>query len=393
MANLKITLKQCTPMIHFQSEQYGATLRATEFKPKLDKFLIKYAFKNQFNNYKYYLVGYKDGKTQKDFDGKEAFDYKLRICNVMNLKIQEISQHCSFYFNNIKKDNIDKNKFVICDSLDVEFFSLNKEILDIIKKYLEGFLLLTNFGFRQDKGFGSFYIVSQKSPISIIKKFNHNKKFFYIKYKNSDWKSIIDDAGIIYQLMKSGINFPDDKHDGKNKSYHKGYLFCYMKDNNIGNEKRFIKENFFEEEKRIPCDNMDKRYVRSMLGLAEGIEFKKKIEDNKIKKDKIKYSSKNIQRFKSPILFKIIDNILFIIPQDIPQEIFNQKFIFSQKIGKDIIKKSIYTPTEEEFNLDDFMESFVEFFNKELEVQNVCNTLENKLKEAKKKIIKVAKNK
>ena len=33
-------LKQQTPMIHFQYNQKGATLRATEVKPKLDKFIL-----------------------------------------------------------------------------------------------------------------------------------------------------------------------------------------------------------------------------------------------------------------------------------------------------------------------------------------------------------------
>ena len=36
MKTLKVTLKQHTPLIHFQHEQYGATLRASEVKPKLD---------------------------------------------------------------------------------------------------------------------------------------------------------------------------------------------------------------------------------------------------------------------------------------------------------------------------------------------------------------------
>ena len=38
---LKFTLKQHTPIIHFQHNQHGATLRASELKPKLDKFLMK----------------------------------------------------------------------------------------------------------------------------------------------------------------------------------------------------------------------------------------------------------------------------------------------------------------------------------------------------------------
>ena len=35
-------LKQWTPLIHFQSGQSGATLRTTEVKPKLDRFLCTY---------------------------------------------------------------------------------------------------------------------------------------------------------------------------------------------------------------------------------------------------------------------------------------------------------------------------------------------------------------
>ena len=38
---VNFTLKQHTPIIHFQSDQSGATLRATELKPKLDSFLIE----------------------------------------------------------------------------------------------------------------------------------------------------------------------------------------------------------------------------------------------------------------------------------------------------------------------------------------------------------------
>ena len=43
MSNFKLTfkLKQHTPLIHFQHDQTGATLRATELKPKLDRFLVE----------------------------------------------------------------------------------------------------------------------------------------------------------------------------------------------------------------------------------------------------------------------------------------------------------------------------------------------------------------
>lgn len=41
MYRLEFTLKQHTPIIHFQHDQYGATLRASEVKPKLDIGLIE----------------------------------------------------------------------------------------------------------------------------------------------------------------------------------------------------------------------------------------------------------------------------------------------------------------------------------------------------------------
>ena len=40
MHTLTVKLKQHTPLIHFQHSQQGATLRASEVKPKLDRFIL-----------------------------------------------------------------------------------------------------------------------------------------------------------------------------------------------------------------------------------------------------------------------------------------------------------------------------------------------------------------
>ena len=64
MKTLTVTLKQHTPLIHFQHDQYGATLRVSEVKPKLDKFIIKKVFNDEWEKCKEYLVGYK--KSQKE---------------------------------------------------------------------------------------------------------------------------------------------------------------------------------------------------------------------------------------------------------------------------------------------------------------------------------------
>ncbi len=84
MNKLEIKLKQHTPIIHFQHWETGATLRASELKPKLDKYLIKYAFKEDFDQFKEYLIGWQADKTEKDFNGKFSFDYKIKIFNNKN---------------------------------------------------------------------------------------------------------------------------------------------------------------------------------------------------------------------------------------------------------------------------------------------------------------------
>ena len=89
-----------TPMIHFQFEQNGATLRATEVKPKLDAFLTEKA-KQIGVDISQWLI-----------HDTKALNYKMRIiaegastsdCNIGNYK---------FYFGNrgeSKKDVVFQN--------------------------------------------------------------------------------------------------------------------------------------------------------------------------------------------------------------------------------------------------------------------------------------------
>lgn len=164
MPKLIIKLKQNNPLIHFQGDQSGATIRGTEFKPKLDKFLIKIAFLDNFEGYKQYLVGYKVGRTEDDFKDKEAFNYKVRFYNMKNLQ---------------SKRSQDKYKLKF-ETVQVEFFSFYKKLLDIIAKNLPEFLEKNNFGSGQSKGHnGGFRINSDNEFILDGKKFyfnNANKK-------------------------------------------------------------------------------------------------------------------------------------------------------------------------------------------------------------------------
>ena len=64
---LTYRLVQQTPLIHFQHSEKGATLRATEVKPKLDRFIAE-------------KLGGKNNVSSKWFiDDTDALNYKMRI--------------------------------------------------------------------------------------------------------------------------------------------------------------------------------------------------------------------------------------------------------------------------------------------------------------------------
>lgn len=349
-----IKLKQHTPLIHFQSEQKNATLRATELKPKLDRFLIKHVFNNNFKEYKKFLIGYTEQKEEKDYKDKKAFDYKVKI-TAKGYKQVDINKtkYKSLYVGNIGKENKNKPiKAVMYEEITLEFFSFHKELLEKIEENISRFLAVTNFGTRQNKGFGSFYLKDIKDKKDIIADVNSlYDKFLYIEYdENKSYSDLMQYIYIIYQMMKSGINFRG--------IYYKSYLFQYMSKKGISNEKRKIKEEFFKKYITVKKDDKRAYYVRGLLGICKFVIFRFKSKEGKDKIYKVDYKS-NIDRFKSPITFKIIDNYLIIIPEEIPDEIYGKKFTFSNS-GKKI---EIKIPSKEQFNLSEFLFAFADYFN------------------------------
>ena len=117
---LSYQLQQHSPYIHFQSEQKGATLRATELKPKLDKYLIVEHFDNNFERYKHLLVGYK-GQNQKDI--KPALDYKVSI-NARSVNVTDIPEKFPCFFANMgDKNESSFKRFSFAKDITIEFFS------------------------------------------------------------------------------------------------------------------------------------------------------------------------------------------------------------------------------------------------------------------------------
>ena len=182
MYRLNIILKQHTPLIHFQHDQEGATLRASEVKPKLDKFILtKLGNEN-------YQQGINTAKENKWLVGKgehPALDYKMRIeCKEpvdINLSIKQVEKRGVIQKDELERilfttanypDNMnslimgnmggrikeDILNFVLYSNIKIVIISKKNKLIDEIKHFVFTFFVENGFGNRTSKGFGSYTV-------------------------------------------------------------------------------------------------------------------------------------------------------------------------------------------------------------------------------------------
>jgi CRISPR/Cas system CMR-associated protein Cmr1 (group 7 of RAMP superfamily) len=444
------TLKQHTPIIHFQADQPGATLRATELKPKLDKFLIKHAFGGDRKRYERYLIGYSEEKEQEKIDSlKPALDYKVSIAaygspekwyffgplngkkrdHLKNAKVNFIENSSYFaqeqnIFEKVKnsKDYMFKREVldaithygVLHKNIKLSIASFHEKLLEQIDEYIHAFFMVTNFGTRQNKGFGSFTVFRPKPDANahtLLKKAGYD--FFYQKDIGEDVPKKLGWIDESYRLLKSGINNPD------RNEYRKSLLFRYFcEKNGVGWEKRRIKEELeqIETEKTIRLFSKNDGgarqgahgcaknifYIRALLGLAEHFEFLlcKNDQGDTDKSDTQEEECKDpdgsrklvvkvtpdgkIKRFASPLLFKVVDEAIYILPVKIPDIIRQSSYRFdfykkTKRRGQWITESldhgfEISAPKIE----DDFLEKFLDDANKKGELNMEKISSQNK---------------
>lgn len=225
MKTLKVTLKQHTPLIHFQHDQYGATLRASEVKPKLDRFIIAHAFNNEYERCKHYLVGYKFSQKDSEEARREdeeklnrnlkqkfkdsnykSLNYKIAVhTNGSSLSVKMESakdrrtnktlnklEAYPLVLSNMGKSIKESVNFVQYDTVDIVIIVRCEQLYNTLKDNIETFFALTNFGQRQDKGFGSFTVlyIEESGKAKVEKKWTdelanelmpHNTQYFSYK--------------------------------------------------------------------------------------------------------------------------------------------------------------------------------------------------------------------
>ncbi len=268
MSDFKLTfkLKQHTPLIHFQHDQAGATLRAKELKPKLDRFLIG-KFKKEKIDYSKWLI-----------PGQEkALDYKVRVDKI-NIYTQPINKNqrpaIPFFFGNMGRDYKDGDLGLtyydseincIISTFNIFNDDNNKGILDYIDEFIVEFFELSNFGTRQSKGYGSFTVAeivfkNEKRKIDFDSgKFIFNFKFTFTDPNFDNFIQTFEKVEWFYKSLRGGINlkgranYEDIQINGSNEKhvsgptvlYLKSILFLYLYDKGIQWDKKTIKENFF----------------------------------------------------------------------------------------------------------------------------------------------------
>lgn len=356
-------LVQHTPLIHFQHSEPHACLRATEVKPKLDRFLIEQLEKDD---------RFGDGRWKKWFVGdgsQQSFDYMMRITpnseqverthsieraiaraehRPPNASLHEI--HKNYFGNMTSGNNIQdtiretfKESLFYKDGLTLTIRCFIPELLTFIDEHIRGFFMMHNFGTRQRKGFGSFTVDISTEPnapkgFDLVGKYCPNA--YYCKLNdNVSADALLDAVWVISAFLRSGFN----RGEG---NYVRGFVFRYFQreKNPLANDKAFVKQNVLRnvyneatrgEHLHPYGNNVRYRYVRGLLGTNENSRFcrdpRGETREDRTVHNIYIHSAEGVERFPSPLLFKPIGKFVFILPQKMPDEIFGSEFYILEK--------------------------------------------------------------
>jgi len=409
MYKLHFILKQHSPLIHFQHDQEGATLRATEVKPKLDKFMIEQfgekIKKNWYNNVDHGSLNYK----LRILPPKRRSQFFIFSTNENNEIIGQIKSHYpkngiisgTQYFadnNLLKKKNstrmndngkpikefdFEKSKLnnaklgLFYTKIECQIICFDESLKECIKKCLASFFVFNNFGNRQSKGFGCFTIEKIDNELNNLpfddelKKAKKDISVFKTSLTADNMITIIEDSSKAYKILKSGMN----TQSFKNPVYVKSLLFIYFcEKEKIRWEKRWIKQKaklagklsyFKGKAKSIDCDcnkalevptGNNYKYVRGVLGIAETNEFLKEMGSEKFI---VEIKNASIDRYQSPILIKINNKQIYFICKNnfdlVKDKPFNFKLFTDSRKPTNLESDLKLLNTPSKFNLKEFM--------------------------------------
>lgn len=367
--NINIELKQVSPMLHFQGREDGATIRATELKPKLDRFILSWiAFENSkitwdkdalnsetlmLNNcVKELIKEHQDWFIDKTGE-KHALNYKVRI--IAGNRLNNIKDKCFGNAGYVLKQN--KHEYSYYESIFIKIKCFNEDLKNKIIELFPLFIDSTAFGLQQGKGYGNYRVekiddkdIPYTIEENIIKIKDHfskdNDDLLIYKLeltKDLDYVAVLNAIANYNRYLKSGLRC------GRNYSsvLMKKYLKKDEKKREIINEKKAMKHKLAKnynidrlirkdfQGKSIDIDNnmnasYDEEkvyYTRGILGFAPTYTYHLSVEENKDAFNKLpvnkqgvkkmfeksfevqaKIEKKEISRFPSPIHFHLHKN-------------------------------------------------------------------------------------
>ncbi|MBE6666495.1 MAG: hypothetical protein E7603_09855 [Ruminococcaceae bacterium] len=364
-------LEQQTPIIHFQHDQKGATLRATEVKPKLDTFILSKTgtkkaedcgwfikdtkalnYKLRFfienyneNNVKISKSGDLDIEAQKlELNGESNRAKAIRdqakneinamyFANMVSSKKNGVLVDLDEYASDVKKQYKETVFYSKKSPIIMEIICFIPTLRDAIEKHLEEFFIVHNFGSRQSKGFGGFKLLPKdnekgRSALEILQE--NGYQFFYAACRTNDVSALMNHAMIVYAILKGGLNMTgwDKNHYKTPNNYIKGYIQrrfisdAFENGDQIGGDKAYIKRykrvphNFIIHENRKHSDSENQyseyKFMRILLGMADHYEFHH-IHQGNVNVYSLGETGYDVQRFRSPITIKILEGKIFFV--------------------------------------------------------------------------------
>lgn len=333
---LEVMLHQYTPLLHFQGNEEGACLRASEVKPKLDRFVLEYLKRQGIpeteipREWKLAVSHDEEGtkhppalrykmRFEAVGDAQKSWNYKNRDDQRNNQKgIHPLyfgmgeenftedgkSKIIGIYYPWVESGMQTKNYIrmtILCMAQEQLCLKDGTQatLLNLVKNLLPAFFALHCFGTRSNKGFGSFGVAeidgkdtALPAPKDLIAYLPESvPALYYAQYNEHQLISgsltptqYLNDIQALSAIMKGGMNFT---HGNPNDpGYFKGAIFkFFQKDTKLHSEKALIKRNILPcpAEDEVVCRKYGKQalpadaaflYMRSVLGVGQNFEYK-----------------------------------------------------------------------------------------------------------------------
>ena len=337
-SKIEVQLTQYTPLLHFQGQQEGACLRASEVKPALDHFITAWLKKinkaappqwiqsevNGHTAYRYRMTFTANGEPehQKSQNNKpeRPYFYMYKTTNSKGKMVVRGDIH-QLFFAAMGDDAFDSNgESRIKGVFYPEGMTMmilvpgdqGNKLSALLKKLIPPFFALHCFGNRSNKGFGSFG-VKEMDGVSVpdmdltdLIQYTPMNALYFAEYDPNQISSgdaidrsneYLDDVFMLSNIMKSGINYTHGKTgengDTSKTPYYKGMIFQYFLDEKLHNNKKIhsekasikkfvlnrgteVEDNFVREHFYESFDGeIDCRFVRAIIGLPQQYEYRK----------------------------------------------------------------------------------------------------------------------